>query len=63
MRSFDEILQEHWDDAEGEMTYEGIIEAHQEFMSQFDENDKYMLNAIEDPFDSDSDYTFNIDEE
>ena len=53
MRSFDEILQEHWDDAEGEMTFDDIIEAHQEFMSQFDENDKYILGQIDDPFEDD----------
>ena len=54
MRSFDEILQEHWDDAEGEMTMDDILNAHQEFMSQYDENDKYILGLIDDPFEDDT---------
>ena len=57
MRSFEEILQEHWDDAEGEMTFDSILEAHQEFMSQFDENDKYILGVIDDPFNTEEDDT------
>ena len=57
MRSFEEILQEYWDDAEGEMTFDRIVEAQQEFMSQFDENDKYILGVIDDPFNTEEDDT------
>jgi len=54
MRSFEEILQEHWDDAEGEMTFDDIIIAHNDFMAQFDDNDKYLMGVIDDPFNDES---------
>jgi len=54
MRSFEEILQEHWDDAEGEMTFDDIIIEHNDFMAQFDDNDKYLMGVIDDPFNDES---------
>ena len=49
-KSFEEILQEYWNEADGEITFDKIIEAHQEFLAQFDEDENEIMGTVEDPF-------------
>lgn len=44
----EEILQKYWNEAEGEMTFELIVDAMTEYGSQFD--DDIEIATIEDPF-------------
>jgi hypothetical protein len=48
MRLAEDILQEFWDDCEGEMTPENIIRAMEAYAGQW--KDDYDLGTIEDPF-------------
>jgi len=54
IKSTEEILQSYWDEAEGEMTFDLIVQAMSEYGSQF-ENDisDIELGTVEDPFEYD----------
>lgn len=51
IKSPEEILQRYWDEAEGEMTFDLIVEAMNEYGSQFDNDIETSIGTIEDPFD------------
>lgn len=53
MRTAEEILQEFWEDADGEMTFEDIVRAMEEYASQW--KGDYEIGYIEDPFIEDND--------
>jgi|WetSurSiteA1Bulk_404760.scaffolds.fasta_scaffold102796_2 hypothetical protein len=51
MRTAEEILQEYWDDNEGEMTFEDILRAMEDYAGQWKED--YELGTVDDPFEYD----------
>jgi 3-oxoacyl-[acyl-carrier-protein] synthase III len=57
IKSPEEILQRYWDEAEGEMTFDLIVEAMSEYGSQFNNDvediDNYELGLIDNPFQDD----------
>lgn len=51
IKSPEEILQRYWDEAEGEMTFELIVDAMNEYGSQFDsEIGDYDMGYVDNPF-------------
>jgi len=54
IRGAEEMLQEAWDEADGEMTFEGIVRVILDYHAQFDED--YDIGTIEDPFEQFEDF-------
>ncbi len=48
----EEILQKYWEDSEGEMTFDLIIDAMTEYGDQFT-GDSYDIGVVDDPFNED----------
>ena len=53
IRSAEELLQEAWDEAEGELTFDTILRVILDYHAQFDPEDVEgnLIGEIEDPFD------------